>query len=222
MINGLTEDEVGFYNLAIFNDAGSVITGKAKLSLISSDAKMTDDLVTHIKFDESNGSSASNSLDLIPFPVELFDDYGDPNEEPTGSEGLIGKSITVNGPDQEFYAFGLMANYTKITDEGSVSVWFNTSGLDSNAVILRNGSVLNRESENQFEIGLNLNDEGDAFLVAAVTAGPNVIRLSNSEPIELEEWNHAGLTIDGGQIRLYQNGNVVAVTDYLDRVQYFY
>ena len=38
--------------------------------------------------------------------------------------------------------------------------------------------------------------------MAAVTAGPNVIRLSNSEPIELEEWNHAGLTIDGGQIRL--------------------
>ena len=215
-INGLTEDEVGFYNLAIFNDAGSVITGKAKLSLISSDAKMTDDLVTHIKFDESNGSSASNS-GSDSFPVELFDDYGDPNEEPAGSEGLIGKSITVNGPDQENYAFGLMSNYTKITDEGSVSVWFNTSGLDSNAVILRNGSVLNRESENQFEIGLNLNDEGDAFLVAAVTAGPNVIRLSNSEPIELEEWNHAGLTIDGGQIRLYQNGNVVAVTDYLDR-----
>ena len=76
-----------------------------------------------------------------------------------------------------------MGIITKITDEGSVSVWFNTSGLDSNAVILRNGSVLNRESENQFEIGLNLNDEGVAFLVAAVTAGPNVIRLSNSEPI---------------------------------------
>ena len=61
------------------------------------------------------------------------------------------------------------------------------------------------------------NNGDDAFLEAAFTAGPNVIRLSNSEPIELEEWNHAGLTIDGGQIRLYQNGNVVAVTDYLDR-----
>ena len=83
---------------------------------------MTDDLVTHIKFDESNGSSASNS-GSDSFPVELFDDYGDPNEEPAGSEGLIGKSITVNGPDQENYAFGLMSNYTKITDEGSVSAW---------------------------------------------------------------------------------------------------
>ena len=44
-----------------------------------------------------------------------FKFFGDPYEEPTGSEGLIGNSITVNGPDQEYYAFGLMANYTKIT-----------------------------------------------------------------------------------------------------------
>ena len=52
---------------------------------------MTDDLVTHIKFDESNGGSASNS-GSDSFPVELFDDYGDPMKSRPALR-LIGKCI---------------------------------------------------------------------------------------------------------------------------------
>jgi hypothetical protein len=224
IVNGLSEEEEGFYSLAIFNDAGSVITTKAKLTTVSSDAKMTDDLVTHLKFDESSGTKASNS-GSDSHTATLYDDYGEPNEEPTGAEGQIGKAILMNGPDSEAYAFGVLDNYSKITEEGTVSVWLNTPGMDGeSAVILRNGAndELNAATANpnQFQIGLANNADGEPALVAAITAGPNLVRIVDTEAITLDEWNHVALTADGGQLRLYKNGNLVGVADYhyLDRI----
>ena len=224
IVNGLSEEEEGFYSLAIFNDAGSVITTKAKLTTVSSDAKMTDDLVTHLKFDESSGTKASNS-GSDSHTATLYDDYGEPNEEPTGAEGQIGKAILMNGPDSEAYAFGVLDNYSKITEEGTVSVWLNTPGMDGeSAVILRNGAndELNAATANpnQFQIGLANNADGEPALVAAITAGPNLVRIVDTEAITLDECNHVALTADGGQLRLYKNGNLVGVADYhyLDRI----
>jgi len=224
IVNGLSEAEEGFYSLAIFNDAGSVITTKAKLTMVSSDAKMTDDLVTHLKFDESSGTKASNS-GSDSHAATLYDDYGEPNEEPTGVEGQIGKAILMNGPDSETYSFGVLDNYSKITEEGTVSIWLNTPGMDGeSAVILRNGANgdLNAATANpnQFEIGLANNADGEPALVAAITAGPNLVRIVDTEAITLDEWNHVALTADGGRLRLYKNGNLVGVADYhyLDRI----
>ena len=58
VVNGLSEAEEGFYSLAIFNDAGSVISSRAKLSMVSSGATMSDDLVVHLKLDETSGTTA--------------------------------------------------------------------------------------------------------------------------------------------------------------------
>jgi len=180
--------------------------------------------VTHLKFDESSGTKASNS-GSDSHTATLYDDYGEPNEEPTGAEGQIGKAILMNGPDSEAYAFGVLDNYSKITEEGTVSVWLNTPGMDGeSAVILRNGAndELNAATANpnQFQIGLANNADGEPALVAAITAGPNLVRIVDTEAITLDEWNHVALTADGGQLRLYKNGNLVGVADYhyLDRI----
>jgi hypothetical protein len=218
VINGLSEAEEGFYSLAIFNDAGSVITTKAKLSMVTSEATMSDGLVVHMKFDETNGTTSSNSGSGTD-TATIYDDYGDPNEEPIGADGLIGNAILINGPDSETYAFGVLDNYPKIKGNGTVSLWLNTPGIDGeSAVVVRNGSAISIATENQFQITITNNLDGEPVLGCAISAGPNVMNIVDTEALVLDEWVHVALTVDGGQLRFYKNGKLIGVTDYLDRI----
>ena len=218
VVNGLSEAEEGFYSLAIFNDAGSVISSRAKLSMVSSGAKMSDDLVVHLKLDETSGTTASNSGSGTD-TATIYDDYGDPNEEPVGADGLIGNAILINGPDSETYAFGVLDNYPKIKDNGTVSLWLNTPGIDGeSAVVVRNGSAINIVTENQFQITISNNIDGEPVLGCQISAGPNVINVVDTEALAFDEWVHVALTVDGGQLRLYKNGKLIGMTDYLDRI----
>ena len=176
-------------------------------------------LVVHLKFDESSGTKASNS-GSDSYTATLFDDYGEANEEPVGAEGLIGKAILINGLDSETYAFGLLDNFSKITEDGTVSIWLNTPGIDAeSALVVRNdGLAIDDAVEGTFEIELVNNLDGEPVLVASIGAGPNVVRIVDTEALTLDEWNHVALTMDGGQLRLYKNGGLVGVADYLDRI----
>jgi hypothetical protein len=218
VVNGLSEAEEGFYSLAIFNDAGSVISSRAKLSMVSSGATMSDDLVVHLKFDETSGTTASNSGSGSD-TATIYDDYGEPNEEPVGADGLIGNAILINGADSETYAFGVLDNYPKIKDNGTVSLWLNTPGIDGeSAVVVRNGSAINIVTENQFQITITNNIDGEPVLGCQISAGPNVINVVDTEALAFDEWVHVALTVDGGQLRFYKNGKLIGVTDYLDRI----
>jgi len=218
VVNGLSEAEEGFYSLAIFNDAGSVISSRAKLSMVSSGATMSDDLVVHLKFDETSGTTASNSGSGTD-TATIYDDYGEPNEEPVGADGLIGNAILINGADSETYAFGVLDNYPKIKDNGTVSLWLNTPGIDGeSAVVVRNGSAINIVTENQFQITITNNIDGEPVLGCQISAGPNVINVVDTEALAFDEWVHVALTVDGGQLRFYKNGKLIGVTDYLDRI----
>ena len=218
VVNGLSEAEEGFYSLAIFNGAGSVISSRAKLSMVSSGATMSDDLVVHLKLDETSGTTASNSGSGTD-TATIYDDYGEPNEEPIGADGLIGNAILINGADSETYAFGVLDNYPKIKDNGTVSLWLNTPGIDGeSAVVIRNGSAINIVTENQFQITISNNIDGEPVLGCQISAGPNVINVVDTEPLAFDEWVHVALTVDGGQLRFYKNGKLIGVTDYLDRI----
>jgi len=218
VVNGLSEAEEGFYSLAIFNEAGSVISSRAKLSMVSSGATMSDDLIVHLKFDETSGTTASNSGSGSD-TATIYDDYGEPNEEPVGADGLIGNAILINGPDSETYAFGVLDNYPKIKGNGTVSLWLNTPGIDGEAaVVVRNGSAISIETENQFQITITNNADGEPVLGCAISAGPNVINIVDTEALALDEWVHIALTVDGGQLRFYKNAKLIGVTDYLDRI----
>ena len=218
VVNGLSEAEEGFYSLAIFNGAGSVISSRAKLSMVSSGATMSDDLVVHLKLDETSGTTASNSGSGTD-TATIYDDYGEPNEEPIGADGLIGNAILINGPDSETYAFGVLDSYPKIKDNGTVSLWLNTPGIDGeSAVVIRNGSAINIVTENQFQITISNNIDGEPVLGCQISAGPNVINIVDTEPLAFDEWVHVALTVDGGQLRFYKNGKLIGVTDYLDRI----
>ena len=218
VVNGLSEAEEGFYSLAIFNEAGSVITTKAKLSMVSSGATMSDGLVVHLKFDETTGTTISNSGSGTDTGT-IYDDYGEPNEEPIGADGLIGNGILINGADSETYAFGVLDNYPKIKANGTISLWLNTPGIDGeSAVVVRNGSAVSIATENQFQITITNNLDGEPVLGCAISAGPNVMNIVDTEALALDEWVHVALTVDGGQLRFYKNGKLIGVTDYLDRI----
>ena len=96
-----------------------------------------------------------------------------------------------------------MADYHKITDEGTVSLWLNTPGIDGeSAVVVRNGAAVNIETENQFQITIATNVDGDQVLGCAISAGPIVVNIVDTEALALDEWVHVALTVDGGQLRL--------------------
>ena len=125
----------------------------------------------------------------------------------------------INGPDSETYAFGVLDNYPKIKGNGTISLWLNTPGIDGeSAVVVRNGSAVSRESENQFQITITSNFDGELFLGCAISAGPNVMNIVDTEALAVDEWVHVALTVDGGQLRFYKNGKLIGVTDYLDRI----
>ena len=219
VVNGLSEAEEGFYSLAIFNDAGSVISSRAKLSMVSSGATMSDDLIVHLKFDETSGTTASNSGSGTD-TATIYDDYGEPNEEPVGADGLIGNAILINGPDSETYAFGVLDNYPKIKDNGNGFPLVKHSGdrWRIGCCCVRNGSAINIETENQFQITITNNIDGEPVLGCQISAGPNVINVVDTEALAFDEWVHVALTVDGGQLRFYKNGKLIGVTDYLDRI----
>jgi hypothetical protein len=179
---------------------------------------MSDDLVVHLKLDETSGTTASNSGSGTD-TATIYDDYGEPNEEPVGADGLIGNAILINGADSETYAFGVLDNYPKIKDNGTVSLWLNTPGIDGeSAVVVRNGSAINIVTENQFQITITNNIDGEPVLGCQISAGPNVINVVDTEALAFDEWVHVALTVDGGQLRFYKNGKLIGVTDYLDRI----
>jgi hypothetical protein len=125
----------------------------------------------------------------------------------------------INGAESETYAFGVLDNYPKIKDNGTVSLWLNTPGIDGeSAVVIRNGSAINIVTENQFQITITNNIDGEPVLGCQISAGPNVINVVDTEALAFDEWVHVALTVDGGQLRLYKNGKLIGVTDYLDRI----
>jgi len=218
-INGMTEDEEGFYSVAIFNNAGSVISAQAKAKVIASDASMKDDLVIHYKFDEASGSALANSGSGAD--ASVLDDYGEAFGDATGEAGLIGKALSLD------YSYGFQEGYTAIKDESTISLWVNLSeeGLDgfSAPTLVRNAEadlkIYGIDLGEQFELGFMIdNDTGGLNLSMTITAGPNGVRVTDPEEFTPDEWVHVAATTDGGQVRLYKNGELVGVTDYLDTI----
>ncbi len=68
----------------------------------------------------------------------------------------------------------------------------------------------------QFQLGLAADlNTGNLLPTAAIGIGPNVSRITGTAPFPTGSWHHLAFSADGAQLRLYLDGQQVAVTDYL-------
>jgi hypothetical protein len=214
-INGFAESDVGFYSVVVANSGGSLVTAAAKVKAIDPDRTMTDTLTVHYKLDETSGTAVANSgSDPENGTLVDFAEWG---------AGQINNAIEFFGDS----GYILMDDFTKITEEVTVSGWVNTLGsastTDPTVAFIRNagGSVDpdNNPTRGQFELGLTYDATAvEWHLSAAIASGPNEVRVTDPDPFPLQSWQHVAFTADGGQVRLYRNGQLVARTSYIDPI----
>jgi hypothetical protein len=205
----------GFYSLFVRNDAGSIVTPAVKAKVVAPNRTISDTLITHFRFDETSGTSAANA------GSDPYNGFVDGSAD--WVQGQIGNAIEIYGGTWVF-----VENYTKITDEVTVSAWVNIEpgavASGASMVLIRNasGAITVAPPLEQFDFGFVL-DNSDPLnprynLRVTLAVGPNLATVRENVAFPLGQWQHVAFTADGGQIRLYRNGQLVATGSYLDRI----
>jgi hypothetical protein len=202
----------GYYSVSVLNDAGSVVSERALVHIVAGDRTLTGTLVSHFTFDGSAANTGSDATDGI-----VDEGAGGPAGF---SAGKIGQAFF-----NELYGFVKVPNYTKFTDEGTVSMWINASaalptyGTDAVFAINAEGDIGVAQPYEQFAFELSYDDSIIGFhLSATIGAGPNRVTVTDPATFPIDSWQHVAFTIDGGQMRLYHNGELVGVSNYLNPI----
>jgi len=210
-IDSVSEADVAVYSVAVFNPSGSVISRNAALGL--SQYNINDRLVGYWKFDESGGTTVANSA--------AGGQAGQINGSGTFGAGRVGNALTLDGASYIF-----VPNYTKAKAAIAGSAWVNIDpGTSTDVAIFRNAQGAMTVSGGagrivgQFEVGLVYDETlGAVRPMAAVGIGPNVARATGPSAFPTGQWANIAFSADGAQLRLYVNGQEVAVVDYLAEI----
>ena len=212
VIDDFTEADAGVYSVAVFNSAGSVISGNAAFGL--SEFDIADRLVGHWKFDETSGTRVANSV-AGGAPGEVVG-------TPTWGAGKIANALTLDGQ-----SYVLITNYTKARAaiSGSTWVYIEPGTAIADIALFRNAQGLMTISGGegrivgQFEVGLDFDDAtGELRPMAAVGIGPNIARATGTAPVTAGAWHHIAYSADGAQLRVYVDGQQVAVAEYFAEI----
>jgi hypothetical protein len=212
-IRSFQPGDTGFYSVLVENAGGSIVTEAVKVKVVDADRTITGDLIAHFKFDETSGTTAAN----------------------TGSDAINGTLFAaawapgkIGGAYTELFSLNavLVTNFTKIQEEVTVSAWVkldpNLAGSDYQ--IVRNASsalgVAAPREQFEFDLDYNATDPLNPVmnLRARIAAGPNLTTVRENAAFPLDEWQHVAFTADGGQVRLYRNGQLVGTGSYLDPI----
>jgi hypothetical protein len=212
-ISSLAAADEGVYSVAVFNAAGSTVSKNARASISKYDIK--DALAGYWKLDESSGISAANSL-AGGKPIILDTTVA----QPSWLAGKVANSLAFDGAS----TFGIVSNYTRATKAISASAWVLLGqGASSAMTIARNGEGdLRAPGDNNpvptgnFDFRLNVDEAGALFLNTRIQAGPNFPEVTAPAAFPIAKWTHVAFSADGAQLRLYINGQQVAMADYLD------
>jgi len=211
-ISDFSAADVGVYSVAVFNANGSVISKNATANL--STYSINDALVGYWKLDETTGTTGANSA-----PGAAANSVAVVNGTATWAPAQVNGGITLDGA-----TFLFVTNYPKATKAISGAAWVNIQdpNLAADAVIFRNaqGNLDANSGGGQFEVGLTLVTLPDGVTtelhpMAAVAIGPNIARAIGSTAFPTGSWHQIAFSADGAQIRVYVDGQQVAVTDYL-------
>jgi hypothetical protein len=180
------------------------------LLLVRAQAGITDGLVGHWTFDQTNGV-------VVPDSSGLGDDgtyYNLDGADPQWVTGKIGNALTfrglANGGD-----WVVVPSYPAPTNTYTVSAWVNFA---PQATWPRSAIIENGLSANDGPIGLvvtakNVDQQfGPLGTITHDDGGPVAVNDNVGFPTGI--WQHVGVVADGSQIRLYRNGVQVAATNY--------
>jgi hypothetical protein len=209
-LTNLSEEDIGIYNVAVFNPGGSVVSRNASVGV--SQYNVSNALVGYWKFDETTGAVAANTgSGGVSGVVDGTSTWG---------AGRVGNALSFDGGS----TFVVVSNYPAASRGISAAGWVNIpADTGTDVSIFRNAQGAlgigagagPGTPAGQFEIGLVQNTtDGIARLSGAIGAGPNIVRVTASSAFTFGSWQHIAMTADGAQLRLYVNGQEVAVTDY--------
>jgi len=210
-ISSLSAADEGIYSVAVFNPAGSVVSGNASVYVSKYD--INDAMVGYFKFDASSGSSAANSV--------TGQQAATLSGSPTWGKGQVANALSFDGGS----TYGVVPNYPKATKALSVSGWVNVSAQTSSSVsFVRNadGNLAVGPADqgsapaSQFEMGLNQDANTGAFyLTAGTVGGANRTYVTAPNTFPMGSWHQVGFSADGAALRLYIDGKEVAKQAYL-------
>ncbi len=203
-ISSFTNTDEGVYSVAVFNQAGSVISKNAAVRI--SNYSISDQLVGYWKFDETSGTNAANAV-ASGKPAGVV---GNASWGP----GEVGNSFTFDGST---YMFVPSIPPASVAIAGSA--WVNLLPPNSSVVIMRNGQGALGNSGGgggQFELSIQVSAaDGNPYPSVIIEAGPNRLVLTGTTPFPVGAWHHLAFSADGAQLRLYVDGVEVANADYL-------
>jgi hypothetical protein len=203
-ISNFGEGDVGVYSVAIFSQAGSVVSKNAAVNL--SNFSVTDANVVYLPFNESSGTTVANSA--------TGGQAGTVNGTASWGAGKIANAFTFDGA-----TYVNVPNFTKPARFIGVSLWVNadaTSAADVSFVRNAVGDlVVGGATAGLFDFGLVADaNDGSLHLQAQLAVGPAVLTVTDPAPFTLGAWHHVAFSADGAQIHLYKDGVEVAARDY--------
>ncbi|MBN2377692.1 MAG: LamG domain-containing protein [Sedimentisphaerales bacterium] len=155
-------------------------------SLVESDTETSQALVAHWGFDQSQGSSALDSVG---------GNNGDLNEQPLWRAGLgkIGGALEFNG-SSDCVSVANEAVFD-LRDQIAVAAWVKVRAFDTDGVIIAKGSD---------GWGLRCDSANRTFRFAC-GAGPEM-SVAGTGSVGVDQWHHVVGVYDGQEIRLYVDG----------------
>lgn len=213
-LSSLSPDDEANYSVAVFNKAGSTVSKNASVTI--SIFSITDGLAAYWKFDETSGTTASNSASNgVAAAI---------SGSATWSAGQVGNSLGFDGST----TFGYAGNYSKASRAIAGSAWINVpsgTSASADAVVFRNqegnfqfGSV-GGITLGQFELQLAYESiSGSWSPSATIGLGNNYARLVGQNAFPIGGWHHLAFSADGAQLTLYVDGVVAGVIDYVGNI----
>jgi hypothetical protein len=203
-IGSFAEGDVAVYSVAVFSQAGSVVSKNAAVNL--SKFNVTDAGVVYMPFNETSGTTAANAAP--------GGQSGTVNGTASWGAGKIANAFTFDGA-----TYINVPNFTKPARFIGVSLWVNPDPASAASVsFVRNavgGLVVGGANAGLFDFGLVADaNDGSLHLEAQLAVGPAVLTVTDPAPFTLGAWHHVAFTADGAQIHLYKDGVEVATRDY--------
>jgi hypothetical protein len=217
-INPFTGSDIGIYSVAVFNEAGSAISGNATVAL--TDYEATNGLLGYWPLDQKTGSNAPNSV---------------PGGQPISFLGTV--AWTNGGPESNAIymdgstTYGIVPSYTLATNAITVGTWVNASfpfNVTQDEDLIRNwqgtasftsGGAITEFGQFSLELVLDtttLSLQPTAYLGLGTSVASAVAPAADE--ISSNGWHYVAFTSDGLNLTLFFDGASVAQTPYSGKI----
>ncbi|HIL69624.1 MAG TPA: hypothetical protein EYG38_07225 [Verrucomicrobia bacterium] len=207
------ENLAGVYSIAVQNPAGRIVSNAAVINHLEGEGEVAGGLVAYYKFDETSGSTASNSAG--------GSENGAVRGAASWSNGQIGNALNFDGTST--YVF--VSDYEEPEENMSISVWvLATANPEVEYPIVNNFDPAGSDGgDGQFRLRLDFPFDASSVvpnIEGTIGVGPNLPTASGPNHDEtlgfpVGSWQHVALTADGRALTLYLNGEVLSKRDYL-------